>query len=121
MIQNRNYEFRSGFSIDLGTTKTAVACSFDTGISTPVSIKNSLATPSVLSFNANSLAVGNEVETNLNVTDPPREKLYIALTMIAALCHGALLPLWTILFGDNMERVSDITQETATTIIGGLA
>ncbi len=58
------------FGIDLGTMNTVVAYSFEIGIPTPVSIKNSLVTPSVLSFNANSYAVGNELETNPNVADP---------------------------------------------------
>ena len=58
------------FGIDLGTTNTVVACSLPMGSTEIVDIKNSWSTPSIVAFSGESFTVGNEVDTNPDVSEP---------------------------------------------------
>ena len=58
------------FGIDLGTTNTAVACSIDGSLPDVVAIRNSLSTPSVVSFGDETFQVGNQVGVDPSFKDP---------------------------------------------------
>lgn len=53
----------------------------------------------------------------------PAEKAMMAFSSICAVIHGALLPLWTIVFGDVISSFSDdtVNEDELVRKIGGIA
>ena len=100
------------FGIDLGTTNTVVACSIDGSLPDVVAIRNSLSTPSVVSFRDETFQVGNQVDVDPSFNAPSQTIRMVKRIMGLPLSQfDKLNPCYSMLSYDVVQDKESLSSE----------